>query len=1258
MADQTPIQELIDIVNRYKGQWKLGDHVNSLKSKLGERVMAETIWDGVRAGTLAAGNSQALWRALVAFPDLYDASDFGALVSAIHAVVPDGKLHTQGGYSHIWSEESIEGRVYELHKMLESKREDETFIQAICAAYPTFPDAYENGIASSLVEIGALPIGALPASFLEESARRWTKNDSSSSRSLGGEIWPAEQWGAALVAACIAPGAGVLNCTIVAEVAPYASLSQMITLAGNSRADTESLQAVEALDSVGNDDPEATAAAWEAAALTLNITEGPQYHQGWPALMVVAATLRACTRAGREPIADLDGVLTAFITHYKSPFGGGYYDRYHDALRSAFSGLSLERRERLVLAADDNFSWDLCVIASTPAVAERVVLRLQGMGKMSSYEQGQFDQNMVHGGMNGRGVLRNFGPGVLPAFTRAVIGAKFPQRHILIAGLATSGDPIAVPGLTSALNDSSKPVRATARDGLSTMPAAVVVPALQSALSAGKKTTRLAAAEVLVALEPSVAGGAAAQARLAKEKVGDIRTLLERVPTPDADSSAGDEDAEIEASLTDSDGETWEQHIGVGPKLVPIYLRFLERKYHGKTLSGWEKPAKHWLALLAHFWSSDDTAAAALSAVPAYGYSASQYLSDLQDLQADIRVGLARILASGNYRRSPGFGKGRAFELKNALAWVVQEDTPGLQEAILPLLGDKRKGIRGLVRAYLERTGTDSLLQPLAKMLTESTELGRIQAAELLVGIGSAAALEAIQAAAAVSQKPGAKRALEIAETELRGAQLDVASTPDDTELDKALAALPALPLPAGLETSKLPTLRWNTGAELSRNAHEWILGAVLAESEERRNPQLPILRERLNKASYHALSEALHQLTARVRTGWPLYQLATIGSPTQLVALGGILDDLASSQSTNWGSDGVEVLLRHGSDLAIRLLDHASRKSRKGALKRRANCALHRMAKERDLSVDDLIDSAMSDYGFDRKGERILRYGSRDFRLKLGRDNTVDLNEIGGKAYKNLPKPLSSDDLEACKAAKREFSELKKQLKSITRIQLQRLELAMAGARQWVSDDWRSRFVEHPILQGLARNLIWEVADDASPRRFTVDPSGDYQDVNYDPVEIPEGGSVRLAHPATMSEAEIAAWQQVFVDSELIAPFRQLEREVYALETLPTDDATLFRSLPNPSGGRLMGGLTKLGYERGPREDAGLINFSTRCFQEYVLTLSHDGYSPEDPTWGDIDFQGISVSKSGESVAWRELPTALLSEVVRDLHILAGPPS
>ena len=90
---------------------------------------------------------------------------------------------------------------------------------------------------------------------------------------------------------------------------------------------------------------------------------------------------------------------------------------------------------------------------------------------------------------------------------------------------------------------------------------------------------------------------------------------------------------------------------------------------------------------------------------------------------------------------------------------------------------------------------------------------------------------------------------------------------------------------------------------------------------------------------------------------------------------------------------------------------------------------------------------------GFDDDGVLALRCGedAKDYEARLNDDLTVALRNPSGKDVSALP---AGDD-DATKAAKKQLSATKKELKQIAEMQAARLYEALCAERSWTSADW-----------------------------------------------------------------------------------------------------------------------------------------------------------------------------------------------------------
>jgi hypothetical protein len=117
---------------------------------------------------------------------------------------------------------------------------------------------------------------------------------------------------------------------------------------------------------------------------------------------------------------------------------------------------------------------------------------------------------------------------------------------------------------------------------------------------------------------------------------------------------------------------------------------------------------------------------------------------------------------------------------------------------------------------------------------------------------------------------------------------------------------------------------------------------------------------------------------------------------------------------------------------------------------------------------------------------------------------------------------------------------------------------------------------------------------------------------------------------------------------------FPQLQREIFRTTDLPETDEAWLAQLPAIGSLSFINALQKCGYERGDREDGGLIYSSYTKIGPYGVNLTHGGWYPEIMDDDSaVDMRSIHVYKDKENLSWRELPPTIFSEIARDLILL-----
>ncbi|HVH34782.1 MAG TPA: DUF4132 domain-containing protein [Tahibacter sp.] len=364
---------------------------------------------------------------------------------------------------------------------------------------------------------------------------------------------------------------------------------------------------------------------------------------------------------------------------------------------------------------------------------------------------------------------------------------------------------------------------------------------------------------------------------------------------------------------------------------------------------------------------------------------------------------------------------------------------------------------------------------------------------------------------------------------------------------------------------------------------------------------------------------------------------------------------------------DALEMLGRIGSDGALMQIQGFVVQQRFADLSQRAERLMQEIADARGLAPEELADRSVPDLGLDEAGALTLDFGPRQFRVRFNGLLEPELRDAAGRVLKSLPKPNGADDAVAAKAAGELFKDLKKQVKSLSGLQLKRLEAAMCAQRRWSGEDFDRLLRRHPLLRHPVQRLVWGAfgADDALLATFRVVEDLSLADAQDAPTTLPEAARIGIVHPLRLPSSALSGFGQIFADYEILQPFEQLARKTYLLEPAQRDGS----ELPGWHGRRVtvasLLGLEQRGWRREVG-DGGMISGLIKPLDDGLsafldITPLGDGWFVAQPADAklvhEIARAGIGRSRQ-EAVAARPTFEALgeitVSELQRDLDLMA----
>lgn len=351
------------------------------------------------------------------------------------------------------------------------------------------------------------------------------------------------------------------------------------------------------------------------------------------------------------------------------------------------------------------------------------------------------------------------------------------------------------------------------------------------------------------------------------------------------------------------------------------------------------------------------------------------------------------------------------------------------------------------------------------------------------------------------------------------------------------------------------------------------------------------------------------------------------------------LIKEFAKGSRTVMAAFIVKCMALNGKNYALLLVDGLTRKSPTAKIKEVAIETMENAAYMLDMTADELSDRIIPNFGFSQKGEKVLNYGGearRTFTLSI--DNNLELTITDNekqKVIKSLPAPNSKDDKAEADSAKKEFTTLKKEIKTLIQNQKIRLQKVLLNGRKWTYNNFKTVFVENPIMNIFALKLIWGAYDENNNliQSFRYMEDGTFNTVDEEEYSLPENSLITLVHPSELDSDTITKWKTQLSDYEISQPIEQLD---FKYEEIKEEDIKedKIHSLDSKTikAGVLMSLATKYDMARGEAMDGG--TFCEYILKDTYLNISvHISFdymyfgmdANEDINFGDIEFCEIT---------------------------------
>lgn len=318
---------------------------------------------------------------------------------------------------------------------------------------------------------------------------------------------------------------------------------------------------------------------------------------------------------------------------------------------------------------------------------------------------------------------------------------------------------------------------------------------------------------------------------------------------------------------------------------------------------------------------------------------------------------------------------------------------------------------------------------------------------------------------------------------------------------------------------------------------------------------------------------------------------------------------------------------------------------------------ALSGAAERAGISVADLEEIALPDFGLGVDGSLTETLGEATAEIRIEGSDEVTLNWTGadGKPRKSVPASVKENHGPELK----ELRARTKEIKGLLVGQRYRLESLYLRDRSWPLAQWRERYLEHPLLAGMAHRLIWNFGAVAA-----IPVGGGFVGADGKEVSPASDAAVSPWHPIDVAAADVLAWRRRLAALEITQPFKQAYREIYVLTDAERETATYsnrfaahilrqhqFEALCRARGWR---------YTLQGAWDSH--NFPVRHLDDCDLAILF-AVDPADPEYqsGSGVYSYVATDRvffqnnGGEATDLADLPPLLFSELMRDVDLFVG---
>jgi Domain of unknown function (DUF4132) len=513
----------------------------------------------------------------------------------------------------------------------------------------------------------------------------------------------------------------------------------------------------------------------------------------------------------------------------------------------------------------------------------------------------------------------------------------------------------------------------------------------------------------------------------------------------------------------------------------------------------------------------------------------------------------------------------------------------------------KSKNAKDAVLPFLAETDPDAESRAITQLEGKNAET-RIAGARILAQLASPAALTALKESIETEKDDDARDImLAVAGDEyLAGIHPDnlagiIEKTKKRGKLKKAITPW--------LEETELPALYFTNGRQLTTDEMRFILYRMSRVKELVTEAEIKPVVQQIERGSSNAF--ALEIFKRYKEAGFEakykyLLGITTLFGNDDLISmLVKAIDEWIEGNRKAMAELGIQALALHSSNKALRWIEWYSRKykSKKPNIGEAALLALENAAQEQGITIHELGDRIVPDFGFEGLF-RHFQVNGEEYRAFIDSNFKIAFFNEDNKKIKTIPAAADA-------SIKDEFKYISKEIRDIVKSQSSRLEYYLIIQRRWNHEQWKKFFLDNPVMFIYATKLVWGTYDtnEQLTGSFICNEDTSLLDENGDETELTGNELIGIVHPSQLNDVSLQAWKKQLFDLSVEQVFPQLDRRVPDMEGIDLS-GTIIKKFDDIHmvTGSIRSTLERFGWFKGPTGDGGYLeSFRLLYFEKKI---------------------------------------------------------